>query len=80
VSEVSIAELQRRVEGLERRSSDQVSRELYERDRQSIKDDIGDIRAALKELKDSGTWAIRLVIGQFLALIVGLLMFLLGNP
>lgn len=73
-------ELSRRVDQLERRLGSQVSRDLYDRDRVEIRDDLNEIRAAIKDLRDSSTWAVRLVVGQFLALVVGLLLFLLGTP
>lgn len=75
-----MAEVERRLNEWDRRISGQVSRELYERDRQEMKDDLSDIQQSIRELKDASTWATRLIIGQFLALLVGLLMFLLGNP
>jgi uncharacterized membrane protein YgaE (UPF0421/DUF939 family) len=76
----SLAEIVRRMEDADRRIASKLSRELYDRDHKEIKEDISEIRASVKEIKDSFSWGIRLFVAQFLALIVGLLFFLLGQP
>lgn len=67
-----MAEVERRLNEWDRRMSGHVSRELYERDRQEIKEDIAEIRGSI-------TWALRLVVAQFLALVITLVMFVVGR-
>ena len=58
-----------RVAILEGRFDERVSKEVYQRDLKEIHADIG-------EIKDAQRWANRLIIAQFLALMVGLILFL----
>lgn len=62
---LSPGEIERKVEHIERRQIDFVLKELYERDLREIS---GDIR----EIKESQKWMSRLVIAQFVTLIVSL--------
>lgn len=75
-----MGEISRRLEEVERRVSSRVSRELYDRDLREIREDLTEIRNSLREVKESISWGMRIVVAQFLALIVGLLFFLLGQP
>lgn len=71
MTEVTIPEMVRRLESVERRQSGYVSKEVYDRDHREMRQDVG-------EIKDSQKWAMRLLVGQFVALIVGLLILVLG--
>jgi hypothetical protein len=64
--EVTLPELARRVDGHERRFSDYVRADVYERDMKEISSDIAEIKGDLK-------WATRFIAGQFVTLIIGLL-------
>lgn len=63
--DVTQAELARRFDSLERRQRDFVSKELYERDMSELKTDIAEIRESQK-------WSARLIIAQFVTLVVAL--------
>jgi hypothetical protein len=78
--ELTPGEIVRRFEELERRIASRVSRELYDRDLREIRDDLSEIRENIRQVKESMSWGMRLVVAQFLALIVGLIFFLLGQP
>jgi hypothetical protein len=58
------------MESLERRHLDKVSKDIYERD---IREIHGDIR----EIKESQKWSSRLIIAQFVTLIVALVVLAL---
>ena len=62
MEEVSIPELTRRVEGVERRFTDFARKDLYERDLAEIHKDISDIKESVK-------WATRGVLGVFIAIV-----------
>jgi hypothetical protein len=72
MNEVTQAELVRRVESMEteikRRHYDYVSKELYERDIIDVKGDIG-------EIKRSQEWMMRLLVTQFFALVIAVVVF-----
>lgn len=63
-------EVVRRLESVERRFNDYTRKEVYERD-------MGEIRTDISEIKESQKWAMRLIAGQFVALIVALLVFVI---
>lgn len=67
-----MAELVRAFGEIKRRQSDFVSREVYNLEVKGMRDDVA-------EIKESQKWAMRLLVGQFVALVVGLLLFFLGN-
>lgn len=75
-----MAEVVRRLDEVDRRLATKVTRDLYDRDRTDLKEDIAEIRLGVKEMKESFNWGLRVFVAQFLALIVGLLFFLLGQP
>lgn len=62
-------ELARRITIIENRL---VSKDVYERD-------IREIREDTSEIKDTLKWAMRLLVGQFLALVIALLFFFLNQ-
>jgi hypothetical protein len=66
--EFTIAEIERRVTDLGRRFSDYTRKDVYERDIREIQHDIS-------EIKDSQRWAMRLIAGQFVALVLALLIY-----
>jgi hypothetical protein len=66
MSEVTLAEVNRRVDGHERRFNDYVRADVYERDMKELREDIAEIKGDLK-------WATRFIAGQFVTLIIGLL-------
>lgn len=72
MEDVTLAEIVRRVDGVERRVAESENRfvlqAVYTRDMTEIRHDIA-------EIKDSQKWAMRLIAGQFVALIVGLLIW-----
>lgn len=72
MNEVTQAELVRRVESIEksvdRRHYDYVSKELYERD-------VVEIKADISEMKKSQEWMMRLLVTQFFALVVAVIVF-----
>jgi hypothetical protein len=70
MNEMTLPELTREVGRLDRRFSDTVSKAVYEANVGTIKDDIAEIR-------DSQKWAMRLIAGQFVALIIALLFYAL---
>jgi glycerate-2-kinase len=72
MNEVSLAELTRRLEGVERRQS--AADERYVLQAVYIRD-MNEIRNDLSEIKGSQTWAMRLIAAQFVALVIALLMF-----
>jgi hypothetical protein len=80
VPDLTSAEIYRRFEDHDRRLDLKVNRELYDRDRANLSDDVKDIRERIDQLVAANTWAMRLIAGQFVALIVGLIMFLVGRP
>ena len=69
---MTLAEVIRRVESVERRQSSAderyVLQAVYIRDMNEIRND-------LAEIKGSQTWAMRLIAAQFVALVVALLLF-----
>ena len=68
MSEVSLSELERRVNDMGRRFADYARKDIYERDMNEIRHDIA-------EIKDSQRWAMRLIAGQFVALVLALLIY-----
>lgn len=81
--EVTASELSRYLDRLEkrqethegkidRRFNDVVSKAVYEANITELRQDIG-------EIKDSQRWAMRLIVAQFVALVVGMILFLLAN-
>lgn len=68
--DVTLPELARRVDGVERRQSEFVRREVYEKDVKNLHEDI-------TEIKDGQKWATRLIVGQFLALVIALLIWVI---
>lgn len=68
MEDVTIPELVRRVESVERRQADFVLSAVYTRDVNEIRNDIG-------EIKDAQKWAMRLIAGQFVALVLALLIY-----
>ena len=68
MEDVTIPELVRRLDNLERRHSDFIRIDVYTRDFNEVRNDIS-------EIKDSQKWAMRLIAGQFVALIVALLIW-----
>ena len=69
---MSQAEVIRRLENIERtverRKYDYVSKELYERD-------VVEIKADISEMKKSQEWMMRLLVTQFFALVVSVVVF-----
>lgn len=76
MTEVSVPELVRRIETIERRVTVHEERfvlaAVYTRDMNEIRNDV-------TEIKDSQRWAVRLIAGQTVVLVVSLLMYLLTN-
>jgi hypothetical protein len=76
MEDITLPELARRVDTLERRqhnlTTEFVLQAVYTRDINEIRNDIG-------EIKDSQKWAMRLIAGQFVVLIVSLLIFLINR-
>lgn len=72
VDDVTIPEIVRRVEGLDRRFSDFTRKELYERD-------IAEIKTRLEKIENAQTAQTRWQAGQFVTLVVALLMFILNQ-
>lgn len=70
MTDMSQGEVARRLESLERRELNFVSKDAYERD-------VAHLQGDIREIKDSQKWTSRLLIGQFLTLIVALLVFLI---
>lgn len=72
MTEVTHAEIVRRVESMEkaveRRQYDFVSKELYNRD-------VVEIKADIAEMKKSQEWMMRLLVTQFFALVVAVIVF-----
>lgn len=68
MSEMSIAELARLVDRIEKRQDGYVSTEVYERDLKELRNDIG-------EIKESQKWMMRLMVSQLFGLIVAVVMF-----
>ena len=69
MDDVTLPELTRRVGDLDRRFNDYVQKAIYEANVTHIREDIS-------EIKDSQKWAMRLIAGQFVALVIGLLIWL----
>lgn len=67
MEDVTQAELVRRLDALERRQSSFVLRELYDRD-------VIDMKGDINEIKSSQQWATRLIVAQFVMLLVALVM------
>lgn len=65
MDDVTQGELVRRLDTIERRQYDFVSKDVYERD-------INEIRGDTREIKESQKWAARLIIAQFVTLIIAL--------
>lgn len=63
-------ELSRAVDSLERRFSDYVRKDVYDGDVRGIREDVA-------EIKDSQKWMQRLLVGNFVTLVVALILFLL---
>lgn len=72
MSEMTIGELARKLEELERRSNAFVLKEFHDLDVSVIKND-------LREIKLSQQWAMRLMVSQFLAVLTALIVFLVTN-
>lgn len=68
MEDVTLPELARRVESIERRQVDFIRNDVYVRDFNEVRNDIS-------EIKDSQKWAMRLIAGQFVALVVALLIW-----
>lgn len=68
MEDVTLPELARRVESIERRQVDYIRNDVYVRDFNEVRNDIA-------EIKDSQKWAMRLIAGQFVALVVALLIW-----
>lgn len=79
-NEFSPGEIQRRLMYIEDAMRSRVSKDLYDRDLREIHEDIAEMRKSISKIEDSFSWAVRLFIAQFLAVIIGLLFFLLGQP
>lgn len=75
-----MAEVERRLNEWDRRISGQVSRELYERDRQDMRDDISEIKTMIKADRESSRMLARIVVAEGLTVVGGILLILLGNP
>ena len=69
---MTIPELSRAVREIRRTQDQLVTKELYERDIREIHEDTGEIKDTLK-------WAMRLLVGQFLGLVIALLFFALNR-
>lgn len=69
---MTIGELARKLEELERRSNAFVLKEFHDLDVSVIKND-------LREIKLSQQWAMRLMVSQFLAVLTALIVFLVTN-
>ena len=72
MSDLTPGEVARKLSELDRRLTSKVSRELYDRDRAQYLEDIN-------EIKDSLRWGIRVVIAQFLAMLAGLIVLIVGR-
>lgn len=70
MSERTLPELSRAVDSLERRFSDYVRKDVYDGDVRGIREDVA-------EIKDSQKWMQRLLVGNFVTLVVALILFLL---
>jgi hypothetical protein len=83
MSELTAGEITRKLEELERRVTSKVSRELYDRDLLEIKGDLREIKdgqaAYQKEEREGRRTLQSMIIAQFIALIVGLVLFLVGR-
>ena len=77
--DLSHGEVTRRIEELERRVASKVSRELYDRDLVEIKSDLHEIKENQKEERLGRRALQQMVIAQFIALIVGLVLLLVGR-
>jgi hypothetical protein len=64
--DLSPGEIRRQLDTLERRQFNLVSKEIYERDIREIHSDIA-------EIKESQKWSGRLIIAQFVTLIIALI-------
>lgn len=74
MDDVTQGELVRRLDTIERRQYDFVSKDVYERD-------INEIRGDTREIKESQKWAARLIIAQFVTLIIALVIIAIqGMP
>lgn len=74
MDDVTQGELVRRLDTIERRQYDFVSKDVYERD-------INEIRGDTREIKESQKWAARLIIAQFVTLIIALVVIAIqGMP
>jgi len=67
-----MAEVERRLNEWDRRLSGQVTRELYERDRQDMRDDISEIKLMIREDRAARIVLTRIVVAEFLTIIGGL--------
>ena len=72
MNEPTVGELAREVARQERRLSDFVRAEVYERDVHELRDDI-------REIKEAQKWAMRLIAGQFVVLVLALLFYAIQN-
>lgn len=72
-------EISRKLEELERRLTSKLSRELYDRDMGEIKGDLLEIKAGQKEEREGRRALQQMVVAQFIALIVGLVLLLVGR-
>jgi len=67
---MTLGELSRAYTDIKKRQDDFVSKEVYNNEIQRTRQDIKDIKA-------SQTWAMRLLVGQFIALLIALLLYVL---
>lgn len=67
---MTLGELARAYGDIKKRQDDFVSKEVYNNEIQRTRQDIKDIKA-------SQTWAMRLLVGQFIALLIALLLYVL---
>ena len=72
MDDVTQGEIVRRLDTLERRQYDFVSKDVYERD-------IKEIRGDTREIKESQKWAARLIVAQFVTLIIALVIIALNG-
>lgn len=69
---MTLPEIARRVESNERRFADHVRVEVYDRDMKELREDISEIKSDMK-------WATRFIAGQFVTLVVALILWALDR-
>ena len=90
MSDLTPGEIARKFDELERRVGSKLSRELYEAQRLSLVEDIGEIKMGLRELaaslvayqkeeREARRSMQTVVVAQFIALIVGIVLTLIGR-